>query len=174
MPAGEPGEGHERPATRARRSSGLGALVMVLLAVFLWWWFGGNGPMTPTTNSERLAPSDSATVGSASDTSPYRPQQPLPDTVQADGFTLEAPTRLRVRYTVGAPECVGTLETPEVVENDASVTVTLHLDAHDKPSGACREIALVQEVVVDLDVPLGGRSVLDGSFPLAQRIPPWE
>jgi hypothetical protein len=147
-------------------------VAVVVIAVFVWWWFGGNGPMTPMTNSERLAPSDSP--GSLSPAEPAGPQQPLPDTVQVNGFALDAPTRLRLRYTVGTPECVGTLETPEVVENDASVTVTLHLNAADKPPGPCQEIALVEEVSVDLDVPLGDRSVLDGSLPHAQRIPPLE
>ncbi len=150
--------------------SGLGAIAVVFAAVLIWWWFGGNGPMTPTMNSERLAVPD-VDASASGTTSPARAQAREPGTVPIRSYELRAPNRLAVTYTTGTPQCVGSLDTPEVVENDASVTITLHLDLGQRPEGACRQISRVERVPVDLDVPLGDRSVLDGSLPRAQRVP---
>jgi hypothetical protein len=151
--------------------SGLGAVAVVLVTVLAWWLFSGNGPQGPAGNDARLAvPDVDATASAGAPTT--GPQQPAPGTVRIDGFELETPSRLRLTYTTGSPECVGTLHTPSVVETEASVSVILRLDAGDRPAGPCREIALERTVRVALGVPLGDRSGLDASLPRAQRVPP--
>jgi hypothetical protein len=92
--------------------------------------------------------------------------------VRIDAYELLAPALLELTYTTGTPACVGTLQTPEVVENEAAVTVRLRLDGVPSPAGEpCREIAVVEQVRVALGGPLGDRSVLDGAFPRPQRVP---
>ena len=61
----------------------------------------------------------------------------VPGTVRIDGYVPETGNRVALDYTSGAPRCVGRLDTPTVLENDAAVTVTLTL-VPPTPHGAAR------------------------------------
>lgn len=74
--------------------------------------------------------------------------------------------RLALNYAIGVPACYGTVDEPQVVETDESVTVTLSRvpPPPAKTGVACIDIALMDSVDITLSAPLGDRVVLDGSF----------
>jgi hypothetical protein len=165
------------PTTTPRRGvgSGLTAIGVVLVMTFVWWLVSGNGPQGPRGSDPTYAvPEESASAGRANVGSAASPGPKLtnPNGVRIDGFVLDGPTRLVLSYTSGDPECYGRIDTPEVLETDGSVTVTLTLVPPASPPDRCPDGALHEEVPVDLDTALGDRSVLDASFAQRVRVAP--
>jgi hypothetical protein len=68
-----------------------------------------------------------------------------------------------VSFWSGVEPCY-VLDHVDVVDGADRVTITL-FEGHDPSAGdvACIEIALLKEVVVPLDEPLGGREIVDGA-----------
>jgi hypothetical protein len=149
-------------------SSGVVAILVATGAVLVWWVVSGNSFSGPDGNDARYAvPDVDATPPAGEPTGPatqVEPEMSNRDGVRIDGFVEEEGTRLALNYVTGVPECSGTLDTPEVLETDAAVTVTLTLVPPRTPGEPCPDIARNGTVRVDLDTALGGRSVLDGSF----------
>ena len=106
-------------------------------------------------------------------TDPSPPQSTNPMAVVIDSFYKYDERRLAINYTIGVPECYGTIARPEVVETRRSVSVTLtRIPPKDlNKDTACIEIALLQSVDITLEAPLGDRTVLDGSFDGAEVRP---
>jgi hypothetical protein len=72
---------------------------------------------------------------------------------------------LAVDYTIGVPACYGTIDRPVVAESKDRVEITLNrMPPKRSPRVACIDIALLKSVDVELEAPLAGRPVLDGSF----------
>ena len=127
------------------------------------------GPPATTAGSPSRTPTRRAP--GRRDSAPVDPAAPLGNGVRIDGFVREGGTRIAVNYTAGLPECYGTLDTPEVLETDAAVTVTLTLvPPEGVAEGGCPDIAMLRTVRIDLDAILGDRSVLDGSLAQPVRV----
>lgn len=73
--------------------------------------------------------------------------------------------RLRVHWTGGVEPCY-VLDRVEVTETAETVTVTLFQgsDPTAPPDQACIEIGVFKAVEVDLEAPLGDRTVVDGAL----------
>ncbi len=98
--------------------------------------------------------------GSGSGDSPSDPMAVVIDSYHLDGD----PRRLSVNYTIGVPECYGTIAEPKVEQTARAVTVTLtRIPAKNTGDVACIDIALLKTVDIRLDRQLGDRPVLDGS-----------
>ena len=152
---------------RGRVTSGAGAFALVLLAVVGWWLFSGNGPQGPSGNDQRYAVPDVDVTATGDPTSP--PQPTAPGAIAIDSYVVRDELRIAVNYRVGAA-CADALETPRVIENDVTVTVTLSADVADgRPCGTPVER---QTLAVLLDSPLDGRAVLDGSRSPQVRVEP--
>jgi hypothetical protein len=97
------------------------------------------------------------------------PADPLPDVgpkaVIVDSYQVRDDGRgLTVRYTIGVPECYGTIAEPQVEETPAAVTITLtRIPPRNLGDVACIDIALLKTVEIRLESDLGDRAVLDGS-----------
>jgi hypothetical protein len=90
-----------------------------------------------------------------------RPDLPLALTIQS--YEVVAPDRLSVTYATGLPECYGTLDRAYVSESGDRVLVTLRVRPVEHPSNKpCPDIAMIEDTLVDLDRPLGDRTVVDG------------
>ena len=115
--------------------------------------------------------SSSAEPPAGADPSP--PQSTNPMAVVIDSFYKYDERRLAINYTIGVPECYGTIAPPKVVETEQSVSVTLtRIPPKDlSKDTACIEIALLKSVDLTLETPLAGRTVLDGSFDGAEVRP---
>lgn len=124
---------------------------------------GGVKPFPGSPGSEpRSEPSGGA---GGSDGSGDQPRMTNPKGVRIDGYDVPAPRQLRLHYTIGVPECYGTIDDPVVEETETSVTVTLtRVEPRSTGDVACIEIALLKKVTITLDRPLDGRLVRDGSF----------
>jgi len=158
----------EEPRPRRRGPGGGVVAIVVLVAMcLLWWLFSGNGPGGPDGNSQRLAVPDTEVTGPSLPTSS---PTIAPDHVRIDGYVPEPGDRVALNYSSGPPRCVGTLDTPQVLETDAAVTVTLMLVPPDSPVGDCRDVTELHTVRIALDAPLEGRSLLDGSRPQPVRV----
>jgi hypothetical protein len=145
---------------RNRRSTGgTVGLIVVVGIVLVGWVASGNGPDGPTGNADLYAVPDVDATPLPGD-EPPRPARPRPGTVRVDSFRVEAPGRLVLTYTAAC------LHRTDLVESDVAVTVTLRVDR----STSCVSAA-VGTVRVTLDVPLGDRSVLDGSLPRPSQVP---
>jgi hypothetical protein len=156
------------PATRRRGPTGGVVAIVVLVVMCLGWWlFSGNGPAGPDGNAQRLA-SPQVTVSGDPSATPALPD--VPGTVRIDGYVPEAGNRVALNYTSGPARCVGRLDTPTVLENDAAVTVTLTLVPPTSPPRRCRDATELHTVRIDLDAPLEGRSLLDGSRAQPTRV----
>ncbi len=150
------------PRRRSTAPTGIAAFGVVLVVVLVWWLLSGNGPQGPAGNDSRLAVPDSEVTGSTATDPPAMSNE---NGVRIDGFVREGGARIALNYTSGVPECYGMLDTPEVLETSAAVTVTLTLRPPDQPSDdPCPDLAMLGTVRVDLGSALGDRSVLDGSF----------
>ena len=94
---------------------------------------------------------------------------PLPDVgpraVIVDSYDVRGDgRRLAVSYTIGVPECYGTIAEPQVEETPSAVTITLtRIPPRNLGDVACIDIALLKTVEIRLGSPLGDRVVLDGS-----------
>jgi hypothetical protein len=142
---------------------------VVLVVVLVWWLLSGNGPQGPAGSDSRFAVPDSDVTGGPA--APEPPALSNENGVRIDGFVRERGSRIALNYTTGVPECYGTLDTPEVLETSAAVTVTLTLRPPEQPSDdPCPDLAMVDTVRVDLGSALGDRSVLDGSFAQPVRV----
>ncbi len=164
------------PAPRAQPTgrrlpvtSGAAAIAMAVVAVFVWWFASGNSPFAPRGNGELMAtPSVAPTAAASGETSP--PALANPRGVAIDSYVLADPRRLVVNFATGSPACVGVLDTPAVLENEGSVTVTLSLVPPVSPAEACDLSLRQHSVTVDLDSPLTGKALLDGSFSPPVRV----
>ena len=158
-----------RPEPRSGRrvSSGAAAIVVLLAMCLGWWLFSGNGPSGPPGNAQLYAVPDETPSGS---TAPS--VAPPEGAVEIDGFVPEEGNHVALNYTTGARRCVGRLDTPQVLETDAAVTVSLMLvpPTSPPPPRRCGEVVELHTVRVDLDAPLEGRSLLDGSRPQPVRV----
>ncbi len=160
------------PGTRRGVGSGLTAIVVVVAMTFAWWLMSGNGPGGgPRGNSGRADVYDIDANPQVATGAPVPTPAPLEITrvggVALEGYVLPDPARLDVTYASGPPRCAGTLDTPEVLETDASVTVTLTLVPPAEKQTGCGsglDGQVDRHVVIDLDSDLAGRSVLDGSY----------
>lgn len=123
---------------------------------------GGAGPGDEGPGAAQSGSSGQTDSGVAPRSQSPRPDRPLALRIQS--YALAAPDRLRVRYTAGVPECYGAFDHAAVEEKDTVVEVTLVLRPVKASDHArCPEIAMVREVTVSLDQPLGDRRLLDGS-----------
>ena len=135
----------------------------------------GGAPASPGPGDEPTGGGVPGDPGSSEEPPGIPPGQPSPVPVPKqtnrygvpiESYYLLDPRTLLLRYTIGVPECYGTIAEPKVGETPGSVTVTLTrvppppLDEHV----ACIEIALLKTVKIRIDAPLAGRAVLDGSF----------
>ena len=152
---------------RSRVTSGAGAFALVLLAVVGWWLFSGNGPQGPRGNDQRYAVPDVDVSGSGAP-SPT-PEALPPGAILIDSYVVRDELRLAVNYRADAA-CADALETPRVIENDVSVTITLSADLSQTTS--CDAPVERHTLAVLLDSPLDGRSVLDGSRSPQVRVEP--
>jgi len=137
-------------------AAGFAVLVAMLLG---WWLFSGNGPGGPPGSASRMTEPGSAT---ASPTVSSAPLQTVPLGLTLVSWSQDG-TTLRLTYRRGDDTCFGSLATPRVDESDVAVTITL---SHEPPPGAGTDCPFTTtgEVDVDLDGPVGDRSVLDGSY----------
>lgn len=144
-----------------RRSTGLGAIALVLVAVVLWWVFSGNGPQGPQGNDVRLAGPDVDATSEAGSPTPADPPD-APRAFRIESYAAQG-TALLLRYLAGGSGCPGSLGTPRLLETDAAVTVTLPIVPPDASPARCDDPSRSETVQVTLGSPLGDRSVLDGS-----------
>jgi hypothetical protein len=157
-----------RPARRGRTPAGLAAIGVVLVFVLVWWLLSGNGPQGPAGNDSRYAVPDVDVTG---DPTGGEPAPSREDGVRIDGFVREDGSGIALNYTTGVPECYGTLDTPQVLETSAAVTVTLTLRPPEQPAQEpCPDLAMLRTVRVQLGAPLGDRSVLDGYYAQPVRV----
>ena len=124
------------------------------------------GGVKPFPGSPGSEPGSEPSGGAGgSDGSGDQPRMTNPKGVRIDGYDVPAPRQLRLHYTIGVPECYGTIDDPVVEETETSVTVTLtRVEPRSTGDVACIEIALLKKVTITLDRPLDGRLVRDGSF----------
>lgn len=140
-----------------------------------------DSPGTPPVAGGGSEPSGSAVPGDPGSspaepppgTDPSPPQSTNPMAVVIDSFYKYDGRRLAINYTIGVPECYGTIAPAKVVETEQSVSVTLtRIPPKDlNKDTACIEIALLKSVDITLETPLGDRTVLDGSFDSAEVRP---
>jgi hypothetical protein len=137
-------------------AAGFGVLVAMLLG---WWLFSGNGPGGPPGSASRMTEPGSATIPPTVTSAPLRTVPLGLPLVSWDGED----TQLSLTYRRGGDGCFGALATPRVTESDVAVTITL---LREPPSGAPARCPFTTTgtVSVDLDTPVGDRSVLDASY----------
>ena len=138
--------------------AGFGVLVAMLLA---WWIFSGNGFGGPPGSASRMTQPGTAPLTPTASSEPLRTVPfglPIVSWTSAD----DTDGSLRLTYRRGDDSCFGQLATPRVTESDVSVAITLLREG----PGAARSCPLTTTgtVVVDLDAPVGDRSVLDASY----------
>ena len=145
-------------------------MAIVLSAVFVWWLFSGNGPQGPPGNDSRYSVPDADASGSGA-VDPT-PPPPAPGAILIDSYVVRDDLRLAVNYRTTAG-CAAALDTPRVIENDVTVTITLSADVPDEsPCGASVVVGERHTLSVLLDSPLDGRAVLDGSTSPQVRVEP--
>jgi hypothetical protein len=71
------------------------------------------------------------------------------------------PRRIRVQFYGGVEECEG-LDHVDVEETPDRVTITLFVGRVPE-ANVCIEIAVLKSVIVEVEDPLGGRQLVDGS-----------
>jgi hypothetical protein len=167
-------------SSRSGTTSGVAAILVVLTFVVVWWLLSGNGPQGPDGNADRYAVPEEDATAPAGDGEAGRDSGADDGTgaparsgrVGVESFVALDGRRIALNYSTGLAACVGELDTPRVVESDVSVTVTLTLVPPADPPEVCAQVAEPHTVVVGLDVPLGDRSVLDGSSGRLVRVEP--
>ena len=159
------------PRRRAGVGSGGVALGAVVAMVLLWWVTSGNAFQGPEGSDDRYAVPDVEVPAPGTRSTTSGPEMSNQNGLRIEGYAPEeAGTRLVLSYVAGAEECTGSIDTPEVLETDGAVTVTLSLVPPEKPAVPCPGRAEPGTVRVDLDTPLGDRSLLDGSFSPRVRV----
>jgi len=130
-----------------------------------WWIASGNGFGGPPGSASRLTQPGAAT--SPAIDVPVAPPRTVPLGLPLVSWR-QAGRTLRLTYRRGADDCFGRLATPRVQESDVAVEITL---LREPPAGAPARCTLTPtgSVVVDLDGPVGDRSVLDASY-VARRV----
>ncbi len=135
--------------------AGFGVLVAMML---VWWLFSGNGPSGPPGSASQMTQPSTAPVSPGATPTAL---QTVPLGLPLVRWSQQG-TTLRLTYRRGADDCFGALDTPRVTESDVAVTITL---LRDPAEGAARcPFTTTDTVSVDLDGPVGDRSVLDGSY----------
>ena len=149
-------------------TSGAAAMALVLVSVFGWWLFSGNGPQGPGGNDPRYAVPDVEVTATEPAAAPTPTQPARPGAISIDSYVVEDDLRIAVNYRVDSG-CSGALKTPRIIESDVAVTITLSADVTGSPCGAPAER---HTLAVLLDSPLAGRAVLDGSRSPQVRVGP--
>ena len=142
-----------------RIGSGAAGFAVLLAMLLTWWVASGNGFGGPPGSASRLSEPETARVSPGV-------AAPAPRTVPL-GLPLvswsQQDTALELTYRRGADDCFGALATPRVTETDVSVTITLLREPPDDAPARC-PLTRTGTVTVDLDGPVGDRSVLDASY----------
>lgn len=141
-----------------RRGVGSGAAGFAVLVAMLigWWLFSGNGPGGPPGSASRMVEPSSAPLSPTATTTRL---ETVPRGLTLVSWSQDG-TTLHLTYRRGADGCFGSLATPRVDESDVAVTITL---LREGEADEC-PFTTTGEVDVDLDGPVGDRSVLDGSY----------
>ena len=138
--------------------SGAAGFAVLLAMLIGWWLFSGNGPGGPPGSASRMVSPSSAPLSPSATSAAL---QTVPRGLTLVSWSQDG-TTLHLTYRRGADDCFGSLATPRVDESDVAVTITL---LHEPPDGASGcPFTTTGEVDVDLDGPVGDRSVLDGSY----------
>lgn len=133
-------------------------------------------PESPPAAGGGSSGSEPGNVGSAEpapEPSPD-PVEPVPSLTDPRGVAIDSfyaydGRRLAINYSIGVPQCYGTIDVPDVVETADSVTVTLtRVPPKQNKEVACIDIALTKSVDITLEQPLGDRDVVDGSYDRGQ------
>jgi hypothetical protein len=139
---------------------------------------GGGGASVPGYSGDGVA-SDPGPKGSTPPDAVPSAEPPVGDTpvsLPAAGGRHQARTiaiadaringagRLVLGYYVGVPTCYGQLGDIRIEQRGHSVTVTLESAPDPVPSDTpCIDIAMAKRAVIQLDQPLGARTLIDGS-----------
>jgi len=153
---------------------------VVVGVIALFGACGGDEVMTSTPSSTNATspsvndpddPVTSPSVDPSDPTDPGEPTRVVPRPGMADvrptAFDVENSVAtsggVLVRYWTGVAPC-SVLDHYDVVETDEVATITLFVGSDpDRPDAVCIELALLGEVKVPLSVPLGDRTLVDGS-----------
>jgi hypothetical protein len=131
---------------------------------------GGGTTVSTAPDTPVSSPSgDQSDPGDGDGTIQYEPVEPQPGAtgLRPSAFDPDASVAagdgVLVRFTSGVAPCY-VLGKVDVAETATSVTITLFI-GHEADAGdvACIEIAKFYEVLVPLEVPLGERTLIDGS-----------
>ena len=136
---------------------------------------GGAEPTSPGDGEPGFEEPGSPGDGTPADGSLVAPptDEPVTDplAVVVDSYHRYDERHLAISYTIGVPECYGTIAAPDVVETRRAVTVTLtRVPPEDTGDVACIDIALLASVDIELAAPLGDRVVRDGAR--GTKVPP--
>ncbi len=138
--------------------SGAAGFAVLIAMLVGWWLFSGNGPGGPPGSASRMESPGTAPLSPTSSATVLRT---VPLGLNLVSWSQDG-TTLHLTYRRGDDSCFGSLATPRVDESEVAVTITL---LHEPPEGAGRcPFTTTDEVDVDLDGPVGDRSVLDGSY----------
>lgn len=152
------------------------AAFAVLVAVLLGWWlFSGNGPQGPPGSASRMSTPDDAAAATDAPTPVLRT---VPGGVRLVEFR-EVSGGLELTYADAEAATCGPLGTPRVQESDVAVTVLLLRETPADAPASCSSAPAASTgtatVFVDLDGPVGDRSILDASYADRRvRVPPAE
>ncbi len=140
---------------------------------------GGGGAWVPGNSGDGVAPDPGPKGAAPADVVPSA--EPPPDgdtpvsppaaggrnqarTIAIADAHINASGRLVLGYYVGVPTCYGQLGDMRIEQRGHSVTVTLRSAPDPAPSDIpCIDIAMAKKAVIQLDQPLGGRALIDGS-----------
>lgn len=171
------GRDTRRSGTQRRRpgvGSGAAALVAVLATVIGLWLFSGNGPQGPPGNDPQLLiPEDEVAAPADGAASGAEPQLVSTTSVPLDSVVVEEPTRLALNFRTGPTRCVGPVDTAQVVETDAAVTISLRTVPPQRARAGCAkedQPEVRRTLRIGLDTSVTGRAVLDGAWTQQRRV----